>query len=99
MIKVEKTNVEIRGKAAELLSDLTLLIKNMNMIFSGIADKETAYEDIMEAVKLGFLSDKEVNKKLKDELNKMKNKCDSESEFDKKIDSMVKKIIKDIKEM
>lgn len=91
MIKVENGCIQVRGSKPLILTDLTMLVSRLNKLVSK--------EDILEAVNLGLLTEKEVDEKLEEEIKNFKNKCDSKSDFDRKIDSMIRNIIKDMKEI
>lgn len=67
MIKAEKTKVCLKGNDIDLLSELTFIIKSLNnCLMKGFKDAEAVKGLIEEAVRIGFLSEKEKNKEVTD---------------------------------
>lgn len=99
MIKTKRGDIEISGITSEILADISLIVKAVNKNLVTVLGKEKARERIMKAVERGFYTDEERHLELQEAIEKVIGKCDSDSDFDKKIDSMIRNIIKDMKEI
>lgn len=61
MIRVSHHEVEIEGHAAMVLSEFTMLIRELNGVLTKKYDEKFAREQIAEAGRLAFLTAEELN--------------------------------------
>lgn len=61
MIKVSHHNVEIKGQAELVLTEFTMLIRELNEVLTEKFDEKFAREQIAEAGRLAFLTPEELN--------------------------------------
>ena len=69
MILCSKSEFIMNGSGIDLMSELSMIINNMNKMFSENHDPELSKKMIMHAVEVGFLSDEEIDSKLKEKAN------------------------------
>lgn len=72
MIKAEETKIHLKGGDIHLLSELTLIVTSLNEhLTKKYEDKEQAKYMIEQAVRIGFLSEEEKDKEVKEKLDEM----------------------------
>lgn len=69
MIICSKSEFILNGSGFELMTDLSMIVNSMNEMISKKYGPEFSKKVIMHAVEVGFLSDEEVNSKLKEKAN------------------------------
>jgi hypothetical protein len=73
MIKAERNKVHLKGNDIDLLSELTMIVDSLKDILTKTFRDEEAVKDMIEeAVRIGFLSEKEKNKEVMDILKSKK---------------------------
>ena len=69
MILCSKSEFIMNGSGTDLMSELSMIVNTMNKRFSENHDPELSKKMIMNAVEVGFLSDEEIDSKLKENAN------------------------------
>ncbi len=69
MILCSKSEFIMNGSGIELMSELSMIVNTMNKTLSENLDPELSKKVIMNAVEVGFLSDEEIDSKLKEKAN------------------------------
>ena len=69
MILCSKSEFIMNGSGIDLMSELSMIVNNMNKMFSENHDPVLSKKMIMNAVEVGFLSDEEIDSKLKEKAN------------------------------
>lgn len=62
MIKVRKDRVKFKGSIPELMSELSMLCRNLRKAIAEETTDEIAKDFVMDAVKLGLKTDEELQK-------------------------------------
>lgn len=61
MIKVDNGRIEVKGKMADILADLTVAMKNIRESFAEDIGEKASKELVERAYELSLLTDEEVN--------------------------------------
>ena len=69
MILCSKSEFIMKGSGIDLMSELSIIVNIMNKRFNENHDPELSKKMIMNAVEVGFLSDEEIDSKLKEKAN------------------------------
>lgn len=72
MIKTKKGEITLEGSKAELIADLSVVVRGIKeVIMNGSETEESAKQQINEVVKVGLMNDEEFEKRKKEKMKEI----------------------------